>query len=258
MDHLRAPKKSHTLKNQHKKRYNHTMENTQLINLIIKSVIQNLKDNTTGFIKIDHKEKTILGYPQTSYFTCGPAALLTAMKNLNKKINLTPLDEFLIWKEANTIFMGEGHPGCGTYGLGCSSIKRGFNTEIYTNVKTNELLFDDCITDKQEKNVYKQMEEEDRRAYVEAGGIIHFKKIAAKTIQKKLNNSHLALTLIDDPHIKNGAHWVTLITSNEDTITCFNPYAEKEFLTSIKTKDFDNYFSYGKNKKQAFLLLNNK
>ncbi|MCL1487420.1 MAG: peptidase C39 family protein [Marinobacter sp.] len=65
-------------------------------------------------------------YPQTTEFTCGPAALIMAMAALNQQQSLTTLEELKIWREATTIFMLSGHGGCGPHGLALAAWHRGF------------------------------------------------------------------------------------------------------------------------------------
>ncbi|MCC9000955.1 MAG: GNAT family N-acetyltransferase/peptidase C39 family protein, partial [Candidatus Contendobacter sp.] len=55
-------------------------------------------------------------YRQTLDFTCGPAALMMAMKALDPTIELNRSLELRLWREATTIFMTSGHGGCGPYG----------------------------------------------------------------------------------------------------------------------------------------------
>ena len=56
-------------------------------------------------------------YPQTTDFSCGPAALIMAMAAMDESQPVTTLEELKIWREATTIFMLAGHGGCGPHGL---------------------------------------------------------------------------------------------------------------------------------------------
>ena len=72
-------------------------------------------------------------YRQTLDFTCGPAALMMAMKALDPALELDRKLELRLWREATTIFMTSGHGGCGPYGLALSAHRRGFDLEIHVN-----------------------------------------------------------------------------------------------------------------------------
>src|SRR3954462_5757082 len=56
-------------------------------------------------------------YEQTLDFTCGPSALMMAMKALQPALELNRVLELRIWRESTTIFMTSGHGGCGPYGF---------------------------------------------------------------------------------------------------------------------------------------------
>ena len=72
-------------------------------------------------------------YPQTTEFTCGPAALIMAMAALNEQQPLTTLEELQIWREATTIFMLAGHGGCGPQGLAHAAWRRGYEASLWVS-----------------------------------------------------------------------------------------------------------------------------
>ncbi|HET6618958.1 MAG TPA: peptidase C39 family protein, partial [Dongiaceae bacterium] len=75
-------------------------------------------------------------YNQTTDFTCGPSSLLMAMKALDARTDFSRTHELLLWREANTIFMGSpGHGGCGATGLALAAHRRGFGVEVWVNHK---------------------------------------------------------------------------------------------------------------------------
>ena len=65
-------------------------------------------------------------YRQTLEFTCGPAALMMAMKALDKRLRLDRRLELRLWRELTMIFMTSGHGGCGPHGLALAAWRRGF------------------------------------------------------------------------------------------------------------------------------------
>ena len=50
-------------------------------------------------------------YNQSTDFTCGPSSLMMAMTALDKSQAIDRAHELQLWREANTVFMGKGHPG---------------------------------------------------------------------------------------------------------------------------------------------------
>ena len=73
--------------------------------------------------KLGHK---LPNYNQSLDFTCGPASLMMAIRALDKTQPLDRAHELQLWREANTVFMGKGHPGSSPYGLALAAWRRGF------------------------------------------------------------------------------------------------------------------------------------
>src|SRR5690606_91887 len=72
-------------------------------------------------------------YRQTPELTCGPAALMMAMKALDRRLRLDRRLELSLWRESTTIFMTSGHGGCGPHGLALAAWRRGFAVELFVN-----------------------------------------------------------------------------------------------------------------------------
>ena len=72
-------------------------------------------------------------YRQTLEFTCGPAALMMAMKALNRRLRLDRRLELSLWRELTTIFMTSGHGGCSPHGMALAAWRRGFAVELFVN-----------------------------------------------------------------------------------------------------------------------------
>lgn len=88
---------------------------------------------------------------QSTPFTCGPAALMMAMRSLCSGYNPTPREELQIWREATTIFMTAGHGGCHPVGLALAARKRGFTVEVWLNQESP--LFVDSVRDADKKKI---------------------------------------------------------------------------------------------------------
>ncbi|MEJ2576986.1 MAG: GNAT family N-acetyltransferase/peptidase C39 family protein [Gammaproteobacteria bacterium] len=79
-------------------------------------------------------------YRQTLDFTCGPAALIMAMKALDPGLRPDRMLELRLWREATTIFMTSGHGGCGPFGLALAAARRGFRVEVIFSAVSLALL----------------------------------------------------------------------------------------------------------------------
>lgn len=69
------------------------------------------------------KRRRLPYYNQSTDFTCGAASLLMAMRGLDSDIPFDRVHELQIWREANTVFMGAGHPGSSPYGIALAAWK---------------------------------------------------------------------------------------------------------------------------------------
>jgi hypothetical protein len=56
---------------------------------------------------------------------------MMAMKALDRRQAIDRAHEMQLWREANTVFMGEGHPGSSPYGLALAAWRRGFRVELW-------------------------------------------------------------------------------------------------------------------------------
>ncbi len=96
-------------------------------------------------------------YEQTLEFTCGPAAVMMAMKALDDSVELNRQTEIRIWRESTTVFMTSGHGGCGAHGLALSAYHRGFDVEIY--VKDESPMFVDSVRSEEKKEVIRLVQD---------------------------------------------------------------------------------------------------
>src|ERR1700742_4780515 len=77
---------------------------------------------------------------QSLDFTCGPSSLMMAMRALDPAQPIDRAHELQLWREANTVFMGKGHPGSSPYGLALAAWRRGFRPELWLSRRGPFLL----------------------------------------------------------------------------------------------------------------------
>ena len=201
-------------------------------------------------------------YYQTEDFTCGPAVLLTGMRALNPNIILSKEEEYLIWHESNSIFTGEGHPGCGIYGLALSAMKRGFLTKISLNLQGDNVLFLDWVAKGLRRDIYIWNEYRFHQLFLKAGGKEDFSQISILNIMYALESGGIVICLISDSvYDQNSSHWVTIESMNKEKTIYFDPYRDKLYSGKrvVLTDDFFNkLMCYGAKKKKACLYLYNQ
>jgi ribosomal-protein-alanine acetyltransferase len=157
-------------------------------------------------------------YQQTTDFTCGPAALMMAIKTLQPAYDMTRHEELQIWREATTIFMTSGHGGCSPHGLALSAWHRGFDVTLHTNQE--EAPFLDGVRDEHKKSVI-QLVHEDFLAQIRDTDIqLKVHTVEAEELDRILQSGLPVIALISTWRLnRNKApHWVYVAGSDEEFV----------------------------------------
>lgn len=170
-------------------------------------------------------KKGIMGpyYRQTTDFTCGPAALMMAMKSLNPEYEMSRQEELQIWREATAIFMTSGHGGCSPHGLSLSAWERGFKVDLYINDPGVPFL--DGVRDPDKKAVI-EIVHNDFLARIKKTDIsIHVQDVSADDLQQIMSENKVLIALISTWRLnRNKApHWVFIVHIDEHFIYINDP-----------------------------------
>lgn len=90
-------------------------------------------------------------YRQSLEFTCGPAALMMAMRAVGWTAALSQHEELAIWREATTVFMLSGHGGTSAHGLALAARQRGVRARVW--VGDADVPFLDSVRSAEKKQV---------------------------------------------------------------------------------------------------------
>jgi hypothetical protein len=200
----------------------------------------------------------IIPYIQTSKFTCGPASLLTTFMLLDSNAKFTREDEYAIWHEANSIFMGNGHPGCSCYGLALSAMKRGYTVKIGINTKIDNLLFLDCLKGDTEVKIHAWKEQLFRNSYLDNNGVEEPIKAIVPYIRNKLSKGYIVICLITSTKNNLDGHWIVVYKIDGMYISYYDPYVSGDitnYENNIHIDNFVNIASYGKLGKKACISI---
>ncbi|MCB9996775.1 MAG: peptidase C39 family protein [Rhodospirillales bacterium] len=203
-------------------------------------------------------------YFQTTEFTCGPAALMMAMGTLDTAYTPDRLEELKIWREANLIYMGDGHAGCGPYGLACAAIKRGYNVDIYEHKAEN--LFSPWTNNQEEARAQALLESHDRKKALRRGCRIVDEPLSKDLISKLIKENKQLITLTSKDL---EGHWVIVHDILDSNVFIIDPYkAGKEKLHSpfhtdsgrnfIRYANFDTWIKYGPHDSTVLIALSRK
>ena len=202
-------------------------------------------------------------YEQTLEFTCGPAAVMMAMKALDQKLPLDRMLELRIWRESTTVFMTSGHGGCGPYGLALSAFHRGFDVEIY--VSAEGALFVDSVRDPEKKIVMRLVQEDFLNELRSVPVKIHYGVMSVKALQEQFEQGGIPIVLISSYRIyhEKSPHWVVVTGFDDRFIYVHDPLVDKDMGKTITDcvnmpilrKDFERMARYGKAAQKAVLIL---
>jgi len=205
-------------------------------------------------------------YQQTLDFTCGPAALMMAMKGLQADLELDRKLELRLWRESTTVFMTSGHGGCGPYGLALSAYRRGFDVEVWVN--DEGALFINSVRDP-EKRVVMELVQEDFLDELETLPVnLVYGALSGADLQAKVEAGGIPLVLISSYRIyqEKFPHWVVVTGFDQRSFYLHDPYVDRDAgktLTDcvnmpISRKDFQRMARYGKTGQKAVLILSRR
>ncbi|ALG66681.1 GNAT family N-acetyltransferase/peptidase C39 family protein [Beggiatoa leptomitoformis] len=208
-------------------------------------------------------------YQQTLEFTCGPSALMMAMRALDNSLELNRRLELRIWREATTIFMTSGHGGCGPYGLALSAHHRGYDVEIYVSDKAaTDAMFIDSVRNPEKKSVMRLVEADFLDEISRLPINLVYGNLNVAGIKAKFDVGAIPLVLISSYRIyrEKFPHWVVITGFDDKYIYAHDPLvddaADESIMDSINMpilrKDFERMARYGKSAQKAVLFLRKK
>ena len=202
-------------------------------------------------------------YRQTLDFTCGPAALMMAMKALDPSLELNRTLELRLWREATTIFMTSGHGGCGPYGLALSAHHRGFDLEIHVN--ENGVFLVDSVRSPEKKEVMRLVQEDWIQKLRHLPVALHRGSLGVDELRQKFEAGGIALVLISSYRIygERFPHWVVVTGFDDHYIYVHDPLVNIEdgetvadsINMPIPHREFQRMARYGKAGQKAVLIL---
>src|SRR3569833_2411526 len=165
-------------------------------------------------------------YEQTLDFTCGPSAVMMAMKALDPSIVLDRMLELRIWRESTTVFMTSGHGGCGPYGMALSAYHRGFDVEVHVN--DERALFVDSVRSHEKKEVMRLVQEDFVNELRSVPVMINYGVLGVDALQERFEQGGIPIVLISSYRIyhEKFPHWVVVTGFDERFIYVHDPFVD--------------------------------
>lgn len=205
-------------------------------------------------------------YEQTLEFTCGPAALMMAMRGLSPELVLDRKLEIRIWRESTTVFMTSGHGGCGPYGLALSAYHRGFDVELY--ISEEGALFVDSVRSEEKKEVIRVAQEDFSEQVARLPIPTHYQRLSVADTRDRFDEGGIPVVLISSYRIyqEKFPHWVVVTGFDERFVYVHDPYVDREKGKSVTDcmnmpillADFHRMARYGRSGLRAAVIVSRR
>jgi len=199
---------------------------------------------------------------QTTAFTCGPAALMMAMRGIRADYTPSRHEELQIWREATTIFMTSGHGGCHPLGLALAARQRGFRAETWINRR--QPLFVEGVRDANKKRVIGMVHEDYLQQARRQRIRIRYADIAQQTLIWALDHGAIPVVLISTWRLdgKKAPHWVTVSGYDSECLFVHDPDPEETSQTPLDCQyqpiaraDFARISCFGQNRLRTAVII---
>jgi ribosomal protein S18 acetylase RimI-like enzyme len=202
-------------------------------------------------------------YRQTTEFTCGPAALMMAMRNIDPSYPISRREELQLWREATTIFMTTGHGGSSPHGLALAALKRGFGARLYINRSGTPFI--DSVRSEEKRQVIELVHQDFSEQLLNYPDSVEINPLGPSQFREILERHSHVIALISTWALnRNRApHWVYVSKSDEHFVYISDPdtndsrwQSETDFMhVPISINAFTNMASFGRDRLRCLLAI---
>ena len=204
---------------------------------------------------------------QATPFTCGPAAMMMAMRGLSRDYKPTIHDELQIWREATTIFMTSGHGGCHPVGLALAARQRGYDAEVWLNQAGP--MFVDSVRDETKKRVIELVHADFLSQAQQLGVPLCYREFSDLDLERAFSSGAIPIILISTYRMdgRKAPHWVTLSGFDDDCLYVHDsdPDPEEQSASGLDSQylpiargDFIKMSRFGRSQLRTAVVLKNR
>lgn len=209
-------------------------------------------------------------YPQSTPFTCGPAALMMAMHAQTQSTDqCCPLSremEIQLWREATTIYMTTGLGGTSPFGLAAAAARRGFETKVVASHLDAPFL--DSVRSPHKRELMTHVHDQFLKACKDVKVTLSAKELQSTDLSRMISKGWGVLLLISTWRLnRNKApHWVWLVNIDKKFAYLNDPdvdidqhdHAMDNQYMPVSVSDLNAMMRYGKARYRAAIFLKKK
>lgn len=202
-------------------------------------------------------------YNQSTGFTCGPSCLMMALNALDPKIKIARPLELQLWREATTIFMGDGHGGCSALGLALAAKRRGFGAEVWMN--RGGVFLADRLDDKDHVAIMRLLQDADLAEAKRQRLPVRRGVPSIADLRRQMMKGAIPIVLVSTNlfHGDDTPHWVVVSEITDDAVKVNDPWISHDLGQSARVQsgrsvshaDFKRMTVYGLKKERATVLI---
>ncbi len=202
-------------------------------------------------------------YAQTLDFTCGPAAMLMAMRALDPGVRVDQTAEIRLWRESTTVFMTSGLGGCSPEGLALAARRRGFVVELF--LSEGGVLFADSVRSPLKREVIRLVQEDFREQLATSDVKVTFRPLTLDEMRRYCEEGSIPVVLISSWRFdrEKQPHWVVVTGFDANYVYLHDPNVDEDFDKTptdcmqipVLQGEFLKMARYGKSQHQAALVI---
>lgn len=202
-------------------------------------------------------------YAQTTEFTCGPAAMMMAMRAVDQSVTFNRGLEFRLWREATTVFMQAGHGGCDPLGMAVALKRRGFAVEVPVNRPGP--YFVESVRAPDRREAIALIQADYAREAAALGIPVHLSPLTGSQLLAALDEGAVVLALVSHYRMirSRTPHWVLVYGHSGNRVLIHDPWVEPDRMETaaaaaalpIPVAAFDRMSPWGRSKLKAALIV---
>ncbi len=200
-------------------------------------------------------------YPQSLDFTCGPAALMMAMRAVGWTTPFSQSEEVALWREATTVFMLSGHGGTSAHGLAVAARRRGVRARVWT--ADDAVPFIDSVRQEEKKTVIALSHRAFVAALADDPEAVRIGEFSDRDVVVQLQAGVVPIVLVSGWrfHAEKVPHWVVVTGWDDDYLYVHDPLVPEGTQRAdalhlpLPRRQFAALARYGRVRHRAMVLL---